>query len=842
MATITTDLICNLNQPVAATFLHGNLFSQDNAGNTINVYVMDNGEPATIGGTVSANVIRADGNTVAVSGSLSGNQCSVVLPQACYAVPGRVEIIIKLTQSTTITTIAAIVANVYRSTTDTVVDPGTIIPSIQTLIAEIEEAVDSIPVDYSGLLATIAADYSSSRTYQVGQYAWQGGVLKRCIVPITTAETYTAAHWTNAVIGDDISAIKNVYALKSALNYETLHGIIIDAFINFAEGVIVRNDNNSKTIYIPCLPNTKYTVKKTAGTRFVLATSSETPAFEGSIMNYVYDYTADSLTIVTPPNAKYMLAWVWHSTDSGTAEEMLASVLIYRQEHNRNLWDGDTVINAYIDVNSSVIASNSNARTVYIPCEPNTKYKISKTAGQRFSVASCIATPANNVGILSSAFDMTGNEIEYTTTANAKYLCAFVYLSTADTGISAADMLASVSIVEEGKTDNLWNGSNTLDAYINSVEKAIVRNDNLSKLVYVQCKPNTVYTVRKTAGTRFVIGCSAGVPALGGSLISTNDGYDYTADNISILTPPTAAYLCAWVWHSTDTGISADRMLASVSIEENDVDILFWGDSLTAGAGGNGTSYPSVCAKALGRSFLNCGVGGETANTIAARQGGNYAVIPAGNVNGTYSLGEIVDIFGHEIAPLRQGTGSGTGSTLMINGDICTLTISQTSGVSDDAEYTIAGYTKGASAVPVYGKFIGCDLDSDVTVIFVGQNGSWIEDTNNLENRIAIIDSMIAHVRNEKYVVVGLTSGTSQRATEEAQLRKLYGAKYIPMRKMLVDYGLTIAGITPTSQDSTDIANGTVPTSLRSDEIHMNAYGYTAIGKIVASVITALGY
>ena len=245
MATITTDLICNLNQPVAATFLHGNLFSQDNAGNTINVHVMDNGEPATIGGTVSANVIRADGNTVAVSGSLSGNQCSVVLPQACYAVPGRVEIIIKLTQSTTITTIAAIVANVYRSTTDTVVDPGTIIPSIQALIEEIEDAVDSIPVDYSGLLATIAADYSSSKTYQVGQYAWQGGVLKRCIVPITTAETYTAAHWTNAVLGDDVSA------LKSAINEMTIRDITSEiknsGYINTNKSVGTVIDINSRS-------------------------------------------------------------------------------------------------------------------------------------------------------------------------------------------------------------------------------------------------------------------------------------------------------------------------------------------------------------------------------------------------------------------------------------------------------------------------------------------------------------------------------------------------------------------------------------------------------------------
>ena len=210
MATVNVNLTCDLQHPVQVQYIGGNMFSQDNAGNTINVDVFDDGEPATLGGSISANVIRADGATVAVSGALSGNRAYVIFPQACYAVPGTITVIIKNTESSTVTTIAAFVANVYQSTTDTVVDPGQIIPSISALIAQIEAAVDSIPVDYSGLLATIAADYSSSKTYPiVGMYAWQGGVLKRNIVPITTAETYTAAHWTNAVIGDDLSALKS---------------------------------------------------------------------------------------------------------------------------------------------------------------------------------------------------------------------------------------------------------------------------------------------------------------------------------------------------------------------------------------------------------------------------------------------------------------------------------------------------------------------------------------------------------------------------------------------------------------------------------------------------------
>lgn len=151
MAMIETWVNQDLTVPVQVVYLPGNVFSQDNNGNLIGVNVFQGGEPATISGSVSASVIRADGATVAVTGSLSGNQCSVVLPQACYAVPGVLSIVIKLTSGETVTTVGAVVANVYRSSTDTAVDPGQIIPDIQALIEAIDEAVESIPADYSNL-------------------------------------------------------------------------------------------------------------------------------------------------------------------------------------------------------------------------------------------------------------------------------------------------------------------------------------------------------------------------------------------------------------------------------------------------------------------------------------------------------------------------------------------------------------------------------------------------------------------------------------------------------------------------------------------------------------------
>ena len=151
MAQNETWLNHDMMNAVKVQYLDGNVFSMDNAGNLIGVHLTRGGVDYDGVGSVSANVIRADGTTVAVPGTLYAPYASVVLPQAAYAVPGIISIIIKLTVDGAVTTIGAMVANVYVSTTDTVVDPGTIIPSISSLIASIEEAVDTIPLDYSAL-------------------------------------------------------------------------------------------------------------------------------------------------------------------------------------------------------------------------------------------------------------------------------------------------------------------------------------------------------------------------------------------------------------------------------------------------------------------------------------------------------------------------------------------------------------------------------------------------------------------------------------------------------------------------------------------------------------------
>ena len=204
MARIETWLEQDLQHPVAVRMLTGNLFSMDNAGNLIGVRVTDGGAPATLGGSVSGSVIRPDGVTVAVTGTLyGGDRAYIILPQDVYLVPGLVTIVIKITDGTAITTLAAVTAVVYRSSTDSAIDPGTIIPSVETLIADIEAAVASIPADYSSLWAELAPNFSSSASYAVGQYVTYNGSVYR--FKNTHTGTWSSSDVVSVTLGGELA-------------------------------------------------------------------------------------------------------------------------------------------------------------------------------------------------------------------------------------------------------------------------------------------------------------------------------------------------------------------------------------------------------------------------------------------------------------------------------------------------------------------------------------------------------------------------------------------------------------------------------------------------------------
>lgn len=118
----------------------------DNNAHTWRVMIMDGGESAQITGNITGYFVRTDGNTVTVTGGLTGNVATVTLPQACYATDGDLYAVMRLKSSSGMITLSALILPVRNVLTDSIIDPGEVIPSLDDLLAQIdacEEATDA---------------------------------------------------------------------------------------------------------------------------------------------------------------------------------------------------------------------------------------------------------------------------------------------------------------------------------------------------------------------------------------------------------------------------------------------------------------------------------------------------------------------------------------------------------------------------------------------------------------------------------------------------------------------------------------------------------------------------
>lgn len=261
--------------------------------------------------------------------------------------------------------------------------------------------------------------------------------------------------------------------------------------------------------------------------------------------------------------------------------------------------------------------------------------------------------------------------------------------------------------------------------------------------------------------------------------------------------------------------------------DDYDYDIICYGDSLTSGAGGGGTTYPALLASYTNKSVLNAGAGGEGANTIAGRQGGLPFVTQA-NVNLTESF-TISNMEGASVNPLVQQEGfvnpvsiGGLPGTLVRN---------------VDGTYKITGLSVPKFVRPMPISTYLNRLTCDIAIYWVGAN-----DLFSGVELIHIIDSMVQK-GPRKFLVLGVTyDGLSNLAEINATLAEKYGGFFIDVHDKQVKWGLAIQSITPTQADQEAIANNRIPPSLMSDNIHFNSKGYTNVAIFVDDMIRCLNW
>jgi len=264
------------------------------------------------------------------------------------------------------------------------------------------------------------------------------------------------------------------------------------------------------------------------------------------------------------------------------------------------------------------------------------------------------------------------------------------------------------------------------------------------------------------------------------------------------------------------------------------------GDSLTAGAGGEGTTMSNVTLKLLKGNWIvkNRGVGGENSLTIGARQGGipmyikDTITIPANGSsveipNGIYSSYNNKNIY-----PLIQGEGGL--NPCYINGIECTLKRN-----SKTEKYSIKRNRRSSESYTTKPKTnIVTQLSFEtkgIATIFIGQNGGY----ENPEDLLNQINQFVKHKGDENIIII--TSHGNGNSKIVKPIKKKYGKRLIDLKKYMSEKAIYDAiefdllpnnGKYPTNEDLERMDKNQTPKTLLKDGIHFNSIGYELLGRL----------
>lgn len=297
------------------SFLARTIGEGDKLANRFGVRAYRNGAAESLSGSCTGHFIRADGGTVAVTGVISGNTAYVELPQACYAVEGQFTLAIKVTGGDATSTLRIVDGVVSNTDTGTVIDPGTLVDSIDDLIDDIEAAVASIPADYSSLWTSLAPEFSSDAKYNAGDYVTYDGNVYRFNQP--HSGSWNAYDAQAVSLGGDMGSLEIgalPYIAARTLNlvnwrrkFASMPGIVYDpvndCFYGANTAFVGGGQSTGESVVFNFPEHKKYTISATgkvsnltaeSGTVISLGSSSDERVNWGAS---VTDWTRRTITI-----------------------------------------------------------------------------------------------------------------------------------------------------------------------------------------------------------------------------------------------------------------------------------------------------------------------------------------------------------------------------------------------------------------------------------------------------------------------------------------------------------------------------------------------------------------
>ncbi len=137
MQPITLEYSADILAGISMTAMPSLFAMGDKLAHVLRVRVKAGGEPVDLTGwTVTASVVRQDQATVMMAGRVVGDAAEVTLEAPCYSQSGGFTLSVAIGREQQLITIFCGRGDVTRTRTDSLVDPGYTIPSVDEIIAQ----------------------------------------------------------------------------------------------------------------------------------------------------------------------------------------------------------------------------------------------------------------------------------------------------------------------------------------------------------------------------------------------------------------------------------------------------------------------------------------------------------------------------------------------------------------------------------------------------------------------------------------------------------------------------------------------------------------------------------
>lgn len=289
--------------------------------------------------------------------------------------------------------------------------------------------------------------------------------------------------------------------------------------------------------------------------------------------------------------------------------------------------------------------------------------------------------------------------------------------------------------------------------------------------------------------------------------------------------------------------------------EEHVIDGI--GDSMTAGAGGSGTTYLNVLQKLLAQDWVtkNYGIGGESAATILGRFNAiPYLVVSDSCYTSTSDTIPIKlsNCYNQLVLPLLQGYKT---ASVEINGVKGELFTSTTDMRAENADYFFVKSTDVPSIYISDKTPVKILKNAEVhnsrhkKIIWIGQNGGFgINQTSrysrggsnnsreDVSRLISMIRTYLIYESPSDYLILSPPSNTSSLL--ESMFMSAFGERFLNVRGKMVESGIEKAKELGLIENATDediqyIESNRIPMSFKCDNTHFNKIGYTLLAHFI---------